>query len=159
MMSTIRDEIRAILREELAALREDSCAPVVESIPITSDADLTRFARDITARAADPEFIARVQNGALRFELAQSVCSPSSAHPVMTNPVSNSVPSGFSRPAYNTPQAAKPPMIHKPIVTERDMAALAKGQRHLRISRNSRLTPLARDEARRLGIRVERCEP
>lgn len=148
-MSAIRDEIRAILREELAALRTETSTPVVESISLASSFDLTRFACDLLARAAEPGFTERVQNGELRFELATSgpVSLPSHS------------PSGFSSSAYSATPAAHSPMIHKPLVTERDLAAMANGQQHLRISRNSRLTPLARDEARRLGIRIERCEP
>ena len=155
MMNALRDEIRAILREELAALRQDAGGPEVETVPIASGTDLTRFARDLMARAADPGFVERVQNGALRFDLAPTAPAPSSPPPSLPTPS----PGGFTGPSYGAPQAATPPMIHKPLVTERDLAALAKGQRHLRISRNSRLTPLARDEARRLGIRIERCEP
>jgi len=157
MMNALRDEIRAILREELAALRQDTGAPVVETVPIASGADLTRFARDLMARAADPGFIERVQNGALRFDLATAAAA--SPPPAMPNPAPSPAHGGFAGPSYGAPQPAKPTVIHKPLVTERDLAALAKGERHLRISRNSRLTPLARDEARRLGIRIERCEP
>ena len=72
MMNALRDEIRAILREELAALRQDAGGPEVETVPIASGTDLTRFARDLMARAADPGFVERVQNGALRFDLARA---------------------------------------------------------------------------------------
>ncbi len=153
MMSALRDEIRAILREELAALRSEARAPVVESIPIASGADLTRFARDLMARAADPDFREKVESGALWFELAGA--APEVARVTPSHPVPVSTPPAVVAGAVG---AAKPPVIHKPLVTERDLNALAKGQRHLRVSRNSRLTPLARDEARRLGIRIERCE-
>ena len=140
-MPGLRDEIRAILREEIAALTKDTqslAPPVRERVQIASSADLTRFAQDLVARAADPDFAARVARGALCFELAEH------------RPVGAPIVSGTPKPAPN--------VLDKPLVTERDIAALANGARSLRLGRNSRLTPLARDEARRRGIRIERSE-
>ncbi len=145
-MSAIRDEIRAIVREELAALASETNLPVVETVCIATSADLMHFACNLLARVEEPGFAMRVQNGALRFELSIS-------EPVSLPSYS---PSGSSSSTYRA--AAPKPVIHKTLVTERDLAALANGQQHLRISRESRLTPLARDEARRLGIRIERSD-
>ena len=58
MMSDIRDEIRAILREEIAALRAEAKASV-ERIRVTSTAELNRFARDLIARATSPDRASR----------------------------------------------------------------------------------------------------
>jgi ethanolamine utilization cobalamin adenosyltransferase len=46
--------------------------------------------------------------------------------------------------------------MRKPIITERDVAALPRDQQRLRIDKKSRLTPLAADELRSRGIKVER---
>lgn len=139
-MPGLRDEIRAILREEIAALTKGSqvSVPARERVRIASSADLTRFAQDLLARAADPGFAARVARGELRFELAEHA------------PVGAPMITGAPRPAPN--------MLDKTLITERDIAAQDGGVRTLRIAKGSRLTPLARDEARRRGIRIERSE-
>lgn len=140
-MPDLRDEIRAILREEIAALTAQTAAappPSHERVRIASSSDLTRFAQDLLARAADPAFAARVARGEMRFELAED------------RPLTPSIVTSPSRPAPDT--------LDKPLVTERDIAALAGNARVLRLGRSSRLTPLARDEARRRGIRIERSE-
>ena len=140
-MSGLRDEIRAILREEMAALTGGSRdqGPTSEIVQITSNADLTRFAQDVLARAQrDPEFATRVAQGAHRFELQQ------------LRPIGAPIVSGPAKP--------KPNALTKTLVTERDIGALGAGTQVLSIGKTSRLTPLARDEARRRGIRIERSE-
>ena len=139
-MSALRDEIRAILREEIAALRSEALpsAPEIERARITSSAELNRFARDLLRRAAEPEFAARVTRGELIFELSLEPAPPGVA--VVTGP------------------SAQAERLDKTLITERDIANLGGAQRSLRIGRNSRLTPLARDEARRRGIRIHRTE-
>jgi len=136
-MSALREEIRAILREEIAALRTDA-APRTERVRIATGTDLTRFVQDLVRRAADPDFAARVMRGDLRFEPTDAA-SPGA-------PIVTSVPRG------------SPATLDKPLVTERDITALGQSARSLRIAAHSRLTPLARDEARRRGIRIERSE-
>lgn len=142
-MSAIREEIRAILREELAALRAGpakAAPPSTERVSIASSAALNRFARDLVERAASPDFAARVARGDIVFELAQDApASPGAA--IVTGPA-----------------RAQPDTLDKKLITERDIAGLAGSARGLRISPHSRLTPLARDEARRRGIRIERIE-
>lgn len=139
-MSGLRDEIRAILREEIAALtgRTQGDAPTSEAVRITSNADLTRFAQDLLARAQDPGFAARVAQGHHRFELQQH--RPAGA------------------PIISAPAKPKPDALSKTLVTERDISALGHGTQVLSIGKTARLTPLARDEARRRGIRIERSE-
>ena len=139
-MSTLRDEIRAILREEIAALRAGSKPrePSVEQVRITSSAELTRFAQNMIQRAGDAGFASQVARGDLVFALADTVAT--------------SVPivAGLSR--------TQPDVLDKALITERDIASLGTSLHCLRIRRHSRLTPLARDEARRKGIRIERTD-
>jgi hypothetical protein len=145
-MQALRDEIRAILREELAALREPAAAaPAVEPVRIVTDSDLNRFALSVLERASDPQFAHRLRSGALRFLLAAAAPSPLRAVAAPVDGNRGAPGAGASEPA-----------LHKSLITERDIAALPHGQRHLRIGPGTRLTPLARDEARRLGIRIER---
>lgn len=139
-MSALREEIRAILREEIAALRAQTQhpAPSMEHVRITSSAELNRFAQDLVRRAGDPEFANRVARGDLMFALAETGTP--------------------SMPIVSGPPCVQPDVLDKALITERDIAALGAPARSLRIGRHSRLTPLARDEARRKGIRIERTD-
>lgn len=141
-MSALREEIRAILREEIAALRSEvgHTPPASEQVRITSSADLTRFARELVQRASEPGFAERVARGDLVFELSAPVgATPASTRHIVTGPVRQA-----------------PDRLDKSLITERDINALEATARSLRIAPTSRLTPLARDEARRRGIRIER---
>lgn len=136
-MSALREEIRTILREELLSLRSEVRQPTVEPVQITSDSDLNRFARELLARARAPDFVERVTGGMLSFALATS---PKSLNTVMPVPR----------------QAGAD--IDKGLITERDIASLSANAHALRLRKHARLTPLARDEAQRRGIRIERTE-
>ncbi|MCQ0092268.1 hypothetical protein [Roseovarius sp. M141] len=145
-MSALRDEIRSILREEIAALRSQ-IAPrrAPERVQIGGSADLDRFARDLLMRAQnDPDFAAAVTSGAQRFELSGAMPAPANtcAPRIVTGPAS--------------PTRTKAAELTKTLVTERDIEALDKGAKVLRVPKQCRLTPLANDEARRRGIRIER---
>jgi hypothetical protein len=142
-MSALRDEIRAILREEIAALRADMAAPAprrqVERVRITSSAELNRFTQELMRRANEPDFAARVARGDLVFELA-------------------SEPAPIAGAMVTSPPKREPERVEKALITERDISDLGSGVRSLRIAPHSKLTPLARDEARRRGIRIERTD-
>jgi hypothetical protein len=139
-MTDLREEIRAILREEIAALRVQDAPlpPSVEPVRMTNSADLNRFARDLVMRATDPDFAQAVASGRISFALAGGGAQPHATAPAPG------------------PTAGAP--LEKSLVTERDIAALAGTTRVLRLARETRLTPLAHDEARRRGIRIERNE-
>lgn len=145
-MSALRDEIRAILREEIAGFRSEAgAAPpsrVAEQVRITSSTELTHFAQDILRRASEPGFAERVARGELVFELSRPPAGPP------TQPVVGAIVTG--------PGSKVPERLDKALITERDINALDGSARSLRIAPTSRLTPLARDEARRRGIRIER---
>ncbi len=158
-MSALRDEIRAILREEIAALRSEiapGCAP--ERVQINGSLDLDRFARDLVTRAQnDPGFAAAVASGAQRFELSGGAplhAAPLHAAPMHTAPANTYTPHIVTGPA--AAPRAKAAELAKTLVTERDIEALDKGAKVLRVPKQCRLTPLANDEARRRGIRIER---
>lgn len=151
-MSALRDEIRAILREEIAALRQGFApARQAERVQIAGSADLTRFARDLLARAArDPDFAAAVSSGAQQFEVSGGVPAPHAANYAAPAPAARIVASPPS------PARTRTEEVSKALLTERDIAALDAGTKVLRVPKNCRLTPLANDEARRRGIRIER---
>ncbi len=136
-MSALRDEIRAILREELTSLRAEM-APVAEPVHIATSNDLNRFAQEVLERAQDPSFAAGVRDGRIRFSLVAPAAAPAT----------------LSRPIVSSPPKPAAVVLDKKLVTERDIAELQT--RHVRLSKHSRITPLAKDEARRKGIRIER---
>jgi len=143
-MSALRDEIRAILREEIAAVQSEivpTFAP--ERVQLNGSADLDRFARDLLSRAqGDPGFA-----GAQRFELSGEAL-------MHVAPANTYTPRIVTGPAG--PPRAKATELTKTLVTERDIEALEPVAKVLRVPKQCRLTPLANDEARRRGIRIER---
>lgn len=145
-MSSLRDEIRSILREEIAALRtEMPHARPPERVPINGSCDLDRFARNLVTRATnDPDFAIAVSSGVQRFELSGTMSTPANTHTprIVTSPPN--------------PARGKATELSKKLVTERDIEGLEKGAKVLRVPKQCRLTPLANDEARRRGIRIER---
>ena len=137
-MSAIREEIRAILREELAALAEPMPQITIETVQISSSADLMRFAQDILTRAACPTFVANMATGRIRFTLPEirPVTPPNAI-------ASNLVKQGGI-------------LLNKSLVTERDILELPSTSKTIRLQKHARITPLASDEAHRRGIRIER---
>lgn len=148
-MSSLRDEIRAILREEIAALKaEMNDARTPERVQLRGNADLDRFAQDLVTRAQnDPDFAAAVTSGAQRFELLDDPHIPIA-------PVNTHAPRIVTGPS--APARTKATELSKKLVTERDIEALEASAKVLRVKKHCRLTPLANDEAQRRGIRIER---
>lgn len=160
----MRDELRAVIREllveELAAVRAElSGAPQVERAAVGSEADLTDFALKIARRAQDePGFVAALEAGRIRFA---PLGAPAGQPP---HPAAIALPvAAATAPALATGSvplvASMPPSVpelRKGLITERDVAAIARGETRLRIAKSARMTPLATDEARRRGIRIER---
>lgn len=141
-MSALRDEIRAILREEIAALRNE-VLPTTETVCIRSSADLNRFAEDLLIRFGSSDFAAQFSSGQITFALAATPA-------IETTQRVSSIVSSPAKPASVT--------IDKALVTERDITELSATASLVRLPMQSRLTPLAKDEARRKGIRIERIE-
>jgi len=138
-VSDLREQIRSLLREELAALRVAAPPCAREAVRIENDSDLLHFARDLLARAQDPGFVADVHAGRVRFALERRTY-PEPAH------------TAFTLSSAPVPSAC----LDKALITEKDVAVLGSGARVLRIAKHCCLTPLAKDEARRRGIKIER---
>lgn len=142
-MSDLRVLIREVLREELAHLRAGgAAAPQVreEKVAIASDADLAAFVRRLAALLQDPRGRADIEAGRYVFRLAAGGAVPLQAH----------MPS--------VPQATQTVRFERGLVTERDVAALADGQQRISVGKTVRFTPLAADELRRRGIKIERAK-
>lgn len=148
-MTDLRALVRELLSEEIAAIRAELLGGVqVERVRIACGADLTRFAQSVLNRAQDPGFAAALRDGRLRFDL--------DGQPQMPAPVAAPMPAPVQPTVLVTTVPAGVPELRKGLITERDIAAVADGETRLRITKSARLTPLAGDEARRRGIRIER---
>jgi hypothetical protein len=139
-MSGLRDEIRAILREEIAVLEvggQIGVPSIREEVQITTNADLNQFVLNIAHRASEPGFVEDLERGGISFELASPILA------------GGTVVNALEKPTVN--------FLDKKIVTERDIIVLGSA-RVLRVAKTSRFTPLALDEVRRRRIRIERSE-
>ena len=151
-MDDLRSLIRDLLAEEIAAIRAEllTAGPREERVRVDDARSLTDFALSVIKRAAEPGFAAALQEGRLRFvpaDISTFAAGTAAAAP----------PAGQARPSVLvTTVPATVPEITKGLVTERDIAKLPPEATRLRIGRLGRLTPLAVDEARRRGIRIER---
>lgn len=158
-MSELRSLIRQILAEEIAALRSESPGgPQVERVRAGSEAELTEFALSVLARAQEPDFAAALREGRLRFapEAGAPACAAPAPAPPAHVPPSYAPPPAAAPVTLVTTMPARVPELRKALVTERDIAAVAEGETRLRITKSARITPLAGDEARRRGLRIER---
>ncbi len=153
-MSDIRALIRELLAEEIATLRAELTAgPRQETVSLTTAAEVTQFALSVLDRAKDPGFAAALRSGGLQFVPAGAGAFQAPAYPPAQ--VQAFVPVAQPSVLVTTVPATVPELT-KTLITERDIAAIAPGETRLRIGKCSRLTPLAGDEARRRGIRIER---
>ncbi|MES5481852.1 hypothetical protein QMZ05_03775 [Bradyrhizobium sp. INPA03-11B] len=153
-MGDLRALIKELLAEELASMRAElACDATIERVNVSTSADLNRFASSILDRATDPRFVAALRNGRLHFEPVWNV---------ETRERVEQLPPSVMRPVAERPETLvttvppRIPELRKGLITERDLAAVANGETRLRITKTARLTPLANDEARRRGIRIER---
>ena len=150
-MTDLRALVRELLSEEIAAIRAELLGGVqVERVRVASGADLTDFAQSVARRAQDPAFAAALRDGRIRFE-------PDGMVHVAPAPAVAPRPQAAPQPvALVTTVPAAVPELRKALITERDIAGIAEGETRLRVTKTARLTPLAGDEARRRGIRIER---
>lgn len=146
-MSALRDEIRAILREELSAVLAEHACGSVQQVRVDCSDDLNAFAKDLVERMSEPGFAEQVRIGGIRFQLEHSVMPISQPQPVSA-PL---IPARIT----TSPQSAVP-VMDKKLITETDLVNVVPGI--LRVPHDARLTPLAKDEARRKGVRIERTE-
>ncbi len=146
-MSNLRALIREILAEEIATLRlQYPGARTTECVAIRSNDDLMVFASDLLERAKDPEFVCAFNAGMHQFTLPSVPRRPEPEHKVA---------------APYTLVASTPAHVlelTKTIITERDVASVSRDQTRIRLGKNSRLTPLASDELRCRGIKIERIQ-
>lgn len=156
-MSDLRTLIRELLSEEIAALRAELLGGgTAELVQVDTQSNLTDFAVSVARRAQEPGFLAALEAGRILYAPAAAPASAAPcASPARERAMASSAPA--SQPVtLVTTLPAQVPELRKSLITERDIASLGDGQNRLRVVKNARLTPLASDEARRRGIRIER---
>jgi hypothetical protein len=102
-----------------------------ETVTIDTDADLERFVRALLSRFENPRDRREIRAGRIRFALLRSPLAPSVPPPA----------------AVRIPKGA---------VTERVVRDAADRGVKLVLARGAVLTPLARDQARALGVEIEK---
>ena len=141
-MAELKEEIRNLLREELSLMKDEFklSQTAVEQVVIRSNDDLMAFVHNILGRAADANFVRQIKDRTLRFELSKQL--------------SMGTDSFTDRNLDNKKYVS----IDKILITERDIGKLDRAEKAINIWKSSRLTPLARDEIRRRGIKIERID-
>ena len=141
-MAELKEEIRNLLREELSLMKDEFklSQTAVEQVVIRSNDDLMAFVHNILGRASDANFVRQIKERTLRFELSKQL--------------SIGTDSFTDRNLDNRKYVS----IDKILITERDIGKLDSAEKAINIWKSSRLTPLARDEIRRRGIKIERID-
>ena len=169
-MSDIRSLIREVLAEEIAAIRAEllgAAGPREERVRVDDARALTDFALSVLRRASDPGFVSALQEGRLIFvpagaptfaaagpAMPMAAYAPASSSALVSPATAQPVSQQATVLATTVPAAV--PELTKSLVTERDIVGLGSDTTRLRIGKQCKLTPLAADETRRRGIRIER---
>ena len=161
----VAELIREVLAEELVRLR---AGVREERVRIAGDADLAAFARRVLAIADDRKERAAFEKGDLVFRL-DAVGSPGkpSSGPGVGSTGGGRLHRGDgggeftstgSRAADRQESGGHTEAIERGLLSERHVDRLPRMTTRVRIGREVRMTPLARDRLRRRGITVDRAE-
>lgn len=144
----IRDLVKSVIAEEVAAIRKPKAASAPaaaeERVAIANDADLIGFARRVLSLAGDPAKAKEIAAGRYPFRLDR----PTQA---------SAAPAPRATPA--TQPAAQSHRIDSGVVTESTLNKLPRGLSRLLLGPGVTVTPLAKDRARALGLTFERMKP
>lgn len=169
----VAELIREVLAEELARLRTGTRE---ERVRIANDADLAAFAKRMLALADDRGAREALEKGALVFRLDAG--SGAAGRVGRADTTADGVRSGEPRrirtrggadisgtasssspAATGSPEATgRTEVIEQGLLTERRVDRLPRETARVRLGRNVRMTPLARDRLRRRGIAIERAQ-
>jgi hypothetical protein len=151
--SLLRELVKAVIAEEVAAVRKSVAAPAqapsskpapaLENVRIASDADLVAFARKVLSLAGDPAKAKDIAAGRYPFRLEQAA-APQPTRAAIAAPAPKPTASGQSL------------RIDSGVVTETMLNKLPRGLAKLMLAPGVTVTPLAKDRARSLGLTFER---
>ena len=140
--------VREVLAEEVARLRAKRGMPGASSpgvreewVRIRSDADLQGFATRVLAMAGDREAKRALAAGRIAFRLDRGDPERQDRAPP---------------PVAHAPASARTEVIERGLFGERQAQRLPPETTRVRLGRQVKLTPLARDRLRRRGITIER---
>jgi hypothetical protein len=144
----IRELVKSVIAEEVAAIRKPKAAPppatAEERVAVANDADLIGFARRVLSLAGDPAKAREIAAGRYPFRLDR----PTQATAALT-----------PRATPTAPPAAQSHRIDSGVVTESTLNKLPRGFSQLLLGPGVTVTPLAKDRARALGLTFERMKP
>ncbi|PCI54612.1 MAG: hypothetical protein COB36_09655 [Alphaproteobacteria bacterium] len=140
MRSDLRNLIREVLAEELAGMRSDAAVPAApqireENVSILTDGDLAAFVRRILDLGNDHKSRAEIEAGRHIFRLGSK---------------------SMSRPSVTPHDSVASVCFNRGIISEKQIRRLSVGITVVKVTKNVRFTPLAQDELRKRGIKVER---
>jgi hypothetical protein len=141
--NNVRKLIREVLVEELRRVKAEALIasdPRHEVVSIRSDADLAEFVARLMKLASDGKTRRDIEQGRLVFRLGGL---PESNDP------GGPIPAGSSTVGDKV-------SLDRGVVSERQVDGLPKGTRILKVGRDVKLTPLAKDRLRQRGIKIER---
>ena len=139
----LRSMVHEVLLEELAALRsakDTTTSPASAEacwVPMRAESDLALFARRVLQLAEDPRKRQAIEGGVFPFRFERST---SGGPGTDVNPGTNS--------------AAHESRIDKGLVNEKHINKLPQGTTILNLGKRATITPLARDQARKMGITI-----
>jgi len=159
MQDNLRSLIRALIEQELSALKVDNsdsggtkqvsnfkkAVPEVrqESVRLNSNEDVAAFVDRILKLAAEPGGRQALESGHHRFRLSDGIATP------------NEQRSGDTGPDSGMDAVSR---VEHGLLTERTCRLLAADLQLLVIGRSVRVTPLAADWLRRKGITIKRAD-
>lgn len=148
-MSTLRQSdsdalralVREVLREVVPSTRTQPAAPAaesskVESVSISNDGELQAFVRRLLDLSADPGGREALRSGRHGFRLAGGSAAPA--------------------PAPAGPERHREERMDRGVLSESKVIGLARSGRRIVLGKRVVVTPLARDKARQLGVKLER---
>jgi hypothetical protein len=137
LRAMVRDVLREALGKQSGKPSQSSAPTRAEAVSISSDADLAAFVRRVVALMDTPATAAALRSGQHRFTLA--------AKPAVAQPA--------TAPAAPVARAAA--IVLEGTVTEAKINKCA-GSGSIVLAPGAVITPLARDRARALGLKIER---
>lgn len=138
----LRDLVPTARAQGLGATVNAAEAPRVESVSISSDAELQALIRRVLDLSAEPGGREALRSGRHGFRLANGGGAPEPAAPE---------PAAPGGPERNGEQR-----IDSGVLSESKVIGLARSGRRIVLGRRVAVTPLARDKARQLGVKLER---
>ena len=147
MRPTVGKEIRKIIREllleEIASINKESVSLDQKTtseviVSIRTDEDLMKFVKKILNIVRETDGFSNIENGDIIFHLDVPSSANLNSRSCTSHPTSNKIEDG--------------------LITEYDIAKLDENITVFQVLKNAKLTPLAKDELRKKGIKMERTQ-